>query len=253
MRIGALIIARLNSTRLPGKNMMPILGRPMIELMAERVSAGRLIDKIIIATSNDASDDPLEALANRLGTGCYRGSLENVMERICGAVSAYDVDTVVELLGDNPLVHCDLIHDCIRFFIDGRYDYAATVTKEYPVPSAKFGLFSVGVRVQVYSREAARGWASYPEYVKNSAKHPCAYIYEHPNRFNVGYFEARGKWEFMNKPDLTFAVNYRKNFDLVQRIFENNYPKDRNFSLRKVYEQLEQDRGLYDLMGRETF
>ncbi len=252
MTIGAFLIARLGSSRLPGKNIMKILDRPMIELMAERVQTAKSVEKVIIATSTESSDDPLEELADKLGIGCYRGSLENIMERIHCAAEAHDCDTIIELLGDNPLVHSDLIDDVIKFYNNGHYDYAATVTHEYPVDSSAMKLFSIGIRVQVYSRSAAKKYIDYTGYSENDDKHPCSYIFDHPDRYKIGYFEARGKWAFMNKPDLTFAVNYRKNFNMVKAIFENNYPANSNFALEKVYDQLAEQKHLYDLMGSEN-
>ncbi|MEW5948521.1 MAG: hypothetical protein AB1711_03825 [Thermodesulfobacteriota bacterium] len=251
MTIGAFVVARLSSSRLPRKNILGILGKPMIELMAERVQASRLIDKVVIATSTLPSDDPLEELAGRLGIGCYRGSLDNIMERITGAANIYQCDIIVELLGDNPLVHAALIDDVITFFRNGEYDYAATITREYPVIDSEKKLFSLGVRVQVYSAAVGHKYPDYPEYIGNESKHPCAYIFDHPDRFRIGYFEATGKWAFMNRPELTFAVNHRKNFELIRSIFERNYINDRNFSLEKVYEQLDTQKYLYLLMGNE--
>ena len=105
MTVAALLIARLSSTRLPGKNILPVAGKPMIQHLAERVSKSKLISNVIIATSTLPSDDPLEELANQIGVDCYRGSLDNVMERISGAAKKYNCDTIVEILGDNPLVH----------------------------------------------------------------------------------------------------------------------------------------------------
>lgn len=251
MEIVAFLIVRLSSSRLSQKAMKKILGRPMIELMVERVKASRMVDKILIVTSSLSSDDPLEGLARRLRIGCYRGSLENVMDRICNAARTHNCDTIVELLGDNPLVHSELIDDVIRFYHAGNYDYAATVTKEYPVSELKKKLFSIGVRVQVYSKAIAEQYIKFPEYISNDDKHYGAYMFEHPDIFKVGYFEARGKWSFMNMPNLTFAVNYPKNFKLVSAIFEKNYPLEKNFSLNMVYSQLDEQRELYLLMGSE--
>ena len=251
MNTGAFIIVRLGSSRLPEKGIMEILGKPVIELMVERIQNSKLIDKVVITTSSHPIDDPLEDLAEKLGVFCYRGSLENVMERISNAAVANDCETIVELLGDNPLVHSDLIDDVIVFYQEGGYDYAASVTKEYPISNPDTRLFSVGVRVQVYPRAAAERYMDYPDYIEDEGRGYSAYMFEHPETFKVGYFEARGKWAFMNRPDLTFAVNYRKNFNLIRSIFERNYPEDNNFPLKKVYQQLDEEKYLYLLMGSE--
>lgn len=251
MTVGAFIVARLSSSRLPAKNIMPILGRPMIELMIERIREADTIDKVIIATSSLPTDDPLEEVAKRQNVGCFRGSLDNVMSRVCGAAGAYDCDQIVEVLGDNPLIHGELIDDVVTLHVNGDYDYSATVTKEYPVSRQNLRLFSVGLRVQVYASSAAQAFKDYPEYISNDSKHPCAYIFEHPDRFRIGYLEAREKWAFMNRPDLNFAVNYRKNFDFVRTMFEVHYPSEQNFSLKRVYDYMDKHPYLYLLMGAE--
>jgi len=116
MTTGVFIIARLSSTRLPAKNMMPILGKPMIQHLVERIAKSKTIDKIVITTSTLPSDDPLEALAEDIGIDCFRGDLDNVMERIVGAANYFNCDTVVEILGDNPLVHSSLIDDVVGLY-----------------------------------------------------------------------------------------------------------------------------------------
>ena len=251
MTVGAFIVVRLSSSRLPNKGIMKIMNKPLIELMVERVQESQKIDKTIIATSNHPSDEPLEVIAKRLGVGCYRGSLKNVMGRIVNAANAYDCDVIVELLGDNPLIHSDLIDDVVRFYQKGGYDYAASVTNEYPVDMSKKRMFSLGVRVQVYSLDAAKRHVDYPEYADDESRGYSAYMFEHPEMFKRGYFEAKDNWTFMNRPYLNFAVNYQKNFNLIRSIFEKNYPEDSNFPLEKVFKQLDEERYLYLLMGSE--
>jgi spore coat polysaccharide biosynthesis protein SpsF (cytidylyltransferase family) len=250
MIIGALIVARLSSSRLPQKNILPILGKPMIQHLAERISKSKYIDKIIFATSNLESDDPLEELAKNMGIGCYRGDLDNVMERICGAAESFRCDTIVEILGDNPLVHSDLIDDVINLYLTNKLDYAANITKEYAPYIHQKKLFSIGLRVQVYSSKIARQYIDFPEYLENG-KHPCAFIFDNPDRFNIGFIEAIGKWSFMNFPELNFAVNYPKNFDLVKKIYEKNYHVDNYFNLEAIYHQLENEPELNKLFGAE--
>jgi len=251
MAIGGFLIARLSSSRLPQKNIVPIMGKPMILHMAERVARAGCIDKVIITTSDDPTDDPLEAVAHDSGIECFRGPLDNIMERIAGAARAHECNTIVELLGDNPLVHCDLINEVVEFYRDGGYDYAANVSSDYAVSETEMKLFSIGVRVQVYSRAAAEQHTGYGDYMANEERHPCAYIFDHPDVFKVGYVEAKGRWAFMNRPELTWAVNYPKNFELVRTIFEAQYPADINFPLKNVYQQLEQQPELSLLMGGE--
>ena len=251
MSIGAFIIARLSSSRLPEKNILEIMGKPMIERMVERVEAAERVDKVIITTSNLSSDDQLESVSKDIGVGCYRGSLDNIMDRIVNASKAYKCDTIVELLGDNPLAHSALIDDVVEFFLEGEYDYAATVTKEYPVLDSEYKLFPIGVRVQIYSLDAAEQYKDYPEYINNKHKHPCSYIFEHPESFRIGYFEAEGKWASVNRPNLNFAVNYEGNLDMIRRVFELCEPGNPNFSISEVISTIDENPDLESLMGTQ--
>lgn len=248
MKTVAVIAVRMGSSRLPGKAMLPILGKPMIERMIERVHHSRYVDEIIIATTELTGDDVLASLAERLGVGCFRGSVDDVLGRIHRAVAATQADLVVELLGDNPLVHSDLIDDVIDFYCAYSFDYVASVTTEYPHAGPEIAKFPLGIRVQVYTSavlDKCEQLATTPYH----REHSTNYIYEHPETFKLGYFEAKGKWTALNRPELTFAVNYQKNFEMIKRIFESCYHRDSNFCLEEVIRVFDSDPQLHPLMG----
>tara|TARA_B100000315_G_scaffold256585_1_gene302834 strand:+ start:643 stop:1377 length:735 start_codon:yes stop_codon:yes gene_type:complete len=238
MSIGAFIVARLSSRRLKQKHMLEILGKPMIEQMIRRVAKSKMLDNIILTTSTDPTDDNLEKLADKLNIHCYRGPLNNIMERITEAANSFKCETIVELLGDNPLVHSELIDDVINFYIEGNYDYAATVTSEYPQYGSVKQLFPVGIRVQVYSTTVANRYKEFPDYINNSFKHPCSFLFNYPDLFNIGYFEAIGPWAFLNQLDRNFSVNYEKDLNTIREIYNSCYNLNRNFSLIDVVEYL---------------
>ena len=145
LKVGALIVARLSSTRLPAKNMVPILGKPMIQHLIERVGRASGVDLVAIATSTEPSDNPLCEFAEREGVPYHRGSLDNVMERVRTAAETLDCDAVAEILGDNPLVHSDLVDDVVRKFEEDSLDYAASVTNEYPGVDPSLKRFVLGI------------------------------------------------------------------------------------------------------------
>jgi len=246
----AFIIARLNSSRLVRKNVMPILDLPMIIHLANRVRNSEKVNRVIITTSKESTDDELEEVSKDYGFDCYRGSLDNLMQRITDAALHYESPNIIEILGDNPLIHASLIDDVINLYESDSYDYAANISSDYGDLAASMQLFSVGLRVQIYKKEAALDHIKYPEYLTNG-KHPSAYIFENSETYKAGYLEACGRWKFMNKPDLNFAVNYPKNFELNRLIFEENYPHDNNFNLEKIFEQLDNQPELIELFGAE--
>jgi len=248
VKAAAVIAARMGSSRLPGKCLMPILGKPMLERMLERVRASRHIEDVVIATTDLPEDTAIVELAARLGVRCFRGSVDDVLGRIAAAATSSGADEVIELLGDNPLVHAGLIDDVVEFFRGGAFDYAASTTTEHPHAGPARHPFPIGIRVEVITPailvECART-AREPRH----REHTTSFIYEQPERFRLGYFEARGRWGELHRPELTFAVNYAENLALVRRIFERCYPRDANFPLSDVVRAFDADPGLRPLMG----
>ena len=248
MKTTAVIAVRTGSSRLPAKALMPIMGKPMLERMLERVHHARSIDEVVIATTELSEDDRLEELAARVGALCYRGSSEDVLGRMSGAVASTGCDRVVELLGDNPLVHADLIDHVADFFEDGGFDYAVNVTHEQPHVTPDAAKFPIGIRVEVYKPDVIARCAKETTEPRHR-EHSTSFIGEHPEMFNLGHFEATGRWAPLRRPDLTFAVNYKQNFDLVEGIFEACYPKDENFSLLAAMAEFDRRPEWASLMG----
>jgi len=123
----AIIQARMSSSRFPGKVLAPLSGMPMIVFMLERVRRAHLVDHVVVATSNDSSDDPLaEELAAR-GIACFRGDLHDVLDRFVQCARAAHADHVVRLTGDCPLMDADLVDRALAELAVGDADYVSNV------------------------------------------------------------------------------------------------------------------------------
>ena len=227
---------------------MPILGKPMLERMIERVQRARSIDRVVIATTHLAEDDRVQALAERMSAGCFRGSVDDVLDRMSSAVASSGCDRVIELLGDNPLVHAKLIDDVAAFFEAGGYDYAVNVTHEQPHAAPGAAKFPIGIRVEVYKPWVIERCATDAKSHFNR-ENSTSYIGEHPEIFKLGHFQAKDDWSALHHPDWTFAVNYQQNYDLVRTVFEACYPEDENFTLDAVVALMERRPELAALMG----
>lgn len=234
----AILVARMGSSRFPGKSMQPILGKPMLERMFERVAPARSLDRILLATTHRPEDDALAALAARLGIGCTRGSSEDVLGRLQAAAQSAGAQTVVELLGDNPLVHADLIDDVVAFYRSGSFDYAASATTEYPEAGDAVRKFPIGIRVQVHSRQTLDRCARLATEPADR-EHSTRYILLHPEQFRIGLFEATGRWAALNRPELTFAVNLPGDLRRISRIFQLCWPRNPNFTLHSALQAAE--------------
>lgn len=127
MKVVAFIQARVSSSRFPGKVLAELGGKPMIQYMVERACRARLVDQVVVVTSEDPSDDALaDALANS-DVPLFRGSLDDVLGRFAGAAALYQPDIIVRLTGDCPLIDPALIDDVVRTLIESGADYASNV------------------------------------------------------------------------------------------------------------------------------
>ena len=127
--IVAILQARMSSSRLPGKVLKPVVGKPILALQIERLRRCKTIDKLVLATSNQSSDDALEQLCHTLGIECFRGDLEDVLTRFRDAAKHHMAQHVVRLTGDCPLTDPTLIDQLINHHLLGGFDYTVTFTR----------------------------------------------------------------------------------------------------------------------------
>ena len=217
MNIVAIVQARMGSTRLPGKVMMKINNTPMIGLLFKRLAESQKITKIILATSIDPNNDPLEKYLNSLNYSVYRGDESNVLDRYYRAAKQENADVVVRVTGDCPLIDSGLIDEVIDGFINSNADYASN--REPPS-------YPDGLDVEVISimalEEASRNATENFE-----KEHVTPYIVN-SNNFSKFYLK--------NPEDLSgdrWTVDEPEDFVVVKGIFQAFYPKI-NFSWREV-------------------
>lgn len=171
--IAAVLQARMSSTRLPGKVLRPILGRPMLWHQLERIRQARRLDEVVLATSTDPSDDPLAALAQQLGVRCFRGALADVLDRFYCAAASVDAEHVVRLTADCPLTDPVLLDQVVAAHCAAGSDYCSNVhPRTYPD----------GLDVEVMRTSALRqAWQE--AQLPSEREHVTPFLYHHPERF----------------------------------------------------------------------
>ena len=135
LNISAVIQARMGSTRLPGKVLKKIDGKPILQYQIERIKKSKLINQIIIATTKEKKDKKIENLAKKMNIKCFRGSTNDVLGRVAGAIKKFKVDIHVELISDSPFSDPKIIDKIIYFFLRKRkiYHYVSNGMKlTYP-------------------------------------------------------------------------------------------------------------------------
>lgn len=223
MKIGATIQARMGSSRLPGKVMKPILGKPMLALQVERIQQSRLIDGVIIATSTERRDDPIERLAKELGTLCFRGSEEDILSRLSGALKDFAVELHVEFMGDSPMPDPLLIDTIIGYYLKhaDRYDYVTNGLKTTYPPGMEVTVYPSSVLFDIDGR------------LKDPALREVATwnIAQHPEWYRQCNLEAP---QWFNHPDLYLEVDTQEDLEVISAIYEHFYPRHPGFGLGNV-------------------
>ena len=127
MRVGAIIQARMSSARLPGKMLAPLAGRPALAWLLERLDHAHDLDAVVVATSDDASDDPIAAFCADAGAACHRGALDDVADRMLGAARAHRLDAFARVNGDSPLLDQRLVDRGVALMREGGADLVTNV------------------------------------------------------------------------------------------------------------------------------
>lgn len=217
----AILQARMASSRLPGKMMLPILhGRGALELMLRRVTRARSLDRLVVATTEGEIDDPIACLCSRLGHGCFRGSEEDVLNRYYQAARAFGpVDAIVRLTGDCPLHDPEVIDKVVARFLHSDVDYATNAAPPtYPD----------GLDTEVFSFAALeRAWREAA--LRSEREHVTLYIRSHTDMFSL--------------------CNVPNERDLSGMRWTLDEPRDLEF-VRAVYSHLgETSFGMRDVLG----
>ncbi len=204
MKVVAIIQARMTSTRLPGKVLLDLAGRPMLDRVATRVRRARLLTSVGVATSTDSTDDAIDDFCAAAKIPCVRGSLDDVLGRYYLAMSRWDADVVVRITADCPLVDPDMIDLAVES-LGSDIDYVST---ELPLPT-----YPRGLDVEVIAAAAlSRAWEADRDPV--SREHVTPYLYRHPQLFRL-----RGIPNPVDYSHHRWTVDTAEDMELVQRIY----------------------------------
>jgi spore coat polysaccharide biosynthesis protein SpsF len=223
MSVLCILQARVSSTRLPGKVLKPILGEPMLARQIERIGRAERVDALTVATSAEASDDGVAALCARLGVECYRGSLDDVLDRFYEAAQRSRPSHVMRLTGDCPLTDPAILDALVELHVAGGFGYSSNV-EERTYPD--------GLDAEIFRHDLlVRAW--------REATSP--YDREHVTPFmrRTGPGSRRGILrDRIDRSNLRWTVDFPEDFAFASRVFEELYPGDPGFGADDVHRLL---------------
>lgn len=234
MKTTVIIQARMGSTRLPGKVMLDLAGKPILSHVIDRCKAISLVDEVVIATTTSSMDDTIVDLAHTENVGIYRGSETNVLQRYYEAAKASRSDIVVRVTSDCPLLDPDISSKVVRCFRESTLlDYCSnTIQRTFPQ----------GLDTEVFSMQALE--KSY--YNANKAyeqEHVTPYIYQNPNLFKMVQLCVKDK----DYSSYRWTVDTPDDYELIKIVYDRLYLPHEIFTYGQVLELFEREHHLANI------
>jgi glutamate-1-semialdehyde 2,1-aminomutase len=207
MKTIAIVQARMGSTRFPNKVMQPILGVPLIELLLNRLSKAKRIDRIILATSDDPCNQPLVDYVRKLGYEVFQGSENDVLDRYYQAAKPHNPDTVVRITGDCPLIDPEVVDTVVEAFVREKVDMMS-LPPTYPdgLDTAVFSFHALEVAQHDATRSFDREHVT--SFIKNSGHFKAAYL-SHQEDYSAE------RW----------TVDEAADFEVITNVFKHFHPR----------------------------
>lgn len=232
MKAKIIIQARLGSTRLPGKVLLKIMDKTILEYLIERVKKAKNVEDIIIATTTKEEDLDIINLAHRLQVNTFRGSENDVLDRFYQAAKTFNVKHVVRITADCPFMDSNIIDDVVCCYFESSADYCSNVSER---------TFPDGEDVEVFSF-ATLEYAWRNANLASEREHVTPYIRNHPNIFKIANFKH--KIDFSKK---RWTLDRKEDFKFIKAILEGLYPINPDFHMEDILKFLEHNPHLEDI------
>ena len=205
MHMAAVVQARMGSTRLSGKVMLEVSGKPVLWHVINRVSKSKFIDGLVVATTTNCEDDIIEKFCNKSGIEVFRGSEDDVLDRYYQCAMKFDIENIVRITADCPLHDPKVIDLVIERYDQGNYDYVSNIDPPtYPD----------GIDVEVFSFGALDiAWRNAS--LVSEREHVTPYIRKHKELFNIA--------NVTNRIDLSsyrWTLDQAEDFEFIKKIYE---------------------------------
>ncbi len=228
MKVVIIVQARTGSTRLPGKILKEVMGKPLLAYLLERLKRVELCSEICVATTTKPQDQPILNICSAMSVKTFRGSEEDVLQRYFLAAQELNADAVVRVTSDCPLIDPAEIDRLIEYYMEhlGRYDYVADCReRSYPL----------GMSAEIFSfkalQQAHENGKSNPE-----REHVTPYLYLHPEIFRLGNISYKE-----NQRDHRWTVDTPEDLQLISKIIESLYPIKPDFSIQDIFNLLQEN------------
>lgn len=223
-RVVMILQARMGSTRLPGKSLLLLAGRPLVARVIERVKRCKLVDTFVLATTRKRQDDPLETLGRELGIAVFRGAESDLVDRYYQAALEFSAEVIVRVPADNPAPEPAEIDRIIEYHIDSHNDFSSNY------PDIFDNGYPDGIGAEVFSIEAlTKVWETSTD--PRNREHPHTNFYENPGVFRIGTIQCPSEFR---RPDIILDVNTLEEYEFLAELYDYLYPRNPEFTILDV-------------------
>lgn len=237
INIVTIVQARTSSSRLSNKVLLSIKGKPLLLRMLERVQASKFVGTVVVATSTEKDDDPIEKLCNQNNIEIYRGSLTDLLDRHYQAAKKLNADAVVKIPSDCPLIDPNVIDRVIQHFIENidKYDYVSNL---HPAT------YPDGNDVEIMSYKTIE--TAWKEASKNfEREHTTPYIWENKDKFRIGNVV----WETGLDYSTThrWTIDYEEDYLFIKTVYDELFNNNPNFGINDILNLLKEKPYIYKI------
>ncbi len=235
--ISIVVQARMSSSRLPKKVLLPVLGESLLYRMVERLQQIKYKASIVIATSENSEDDVIEEFCQAKNITCFRGSLNNLLDRHYQVGVLTNADIVIKIPSDCPLIDPRIVDKVLDFYVEneGKYDFVSNL---HPAT------YPDGNDVEIMTFEALKkAWQEATRPLE--LEHTTPYFWENPDKFRL----ANVTWETGLDYSMShrFTIDYYEDYLFIKKVFEELYPQNPAFSLEDILTLLQEKPEIYEI------
>jgi spore coat polysaccharide biosynthesis protein SpsF len=237
LNITIVVQARMSSSRLPGKVMLPILGEPLLWKMIERLKRVKYPVEIVVATSTDPSDNEIDDFCRFENIKCYRGNLTDLLDRHYQVGLLTIADAVIKIPSDCPLIDPKIIDTIIDFYLGNTTEYDF-ISNLHPAT------YPDGNDVELMTFEALEtAWQEAQKPLE--LEHTTPYLWENPQKFKI----ANLIWETGLDYSMSyrFTIDYHEDYEFIKRVFEELYPNNPEFRLEDILDLIDSKPEIYEI------
>lgn len=235
LNIVTVVQTRMGSSRLPGKALMPLMGKPLFVQQVRRMRAAALAGKIVVATTTDVTDDIIEITCISEDIPCYRGHATDLLDRHYQAALQYQADVVIKIPSDCPLIDPAVIDRVINYYLQHkqRYDYVSNLhPATYPDGN--------DVEIMPFA-VLENAWKQAQRPLER--EHTTPYIWEHPEKFRIGNVVMEG--EVDHSMNHRFTIDYAEDYQFIKAVYEALYEGNPFFSVTDILALLEERKDIF--------